>query len=150
MAEIPSSWGLKKRKRSDGKLDILGKTDAGEEYRVRTTSGPDITEGDIRELAAVDREQTTAREFVQRTIAHQKQINDQRDSQMESDFAAAAEEIVRASTTDGRATRAGQLDLPGKYGMSSAYAKGRRYWLGQLAGCKDPARRKEIMAALEN
>jgi hypothetical protein len=56
MPELPKSWGLKKVKRSDGKLDIIGKDDAGSEYRVRTTDGPTITEKDVQELHAADRE----------------------------------------------------------------------------------------------
>jgi hypothetical protein len=56
MAELPKSWGLKKVKRSDGKLDLVGKDDLGHDYRVRTTDGPQVTEKDIRELKAADRE----------------------------------------------------------------------------------------------
>ncbi len=69
MPDLPKSWGLKKVKRSDGKLDIVGKDDAGRKYKVRTTDGPSVTEKDIRELSAADREQYSspaegARQFV--------------------------------------------------------------------------------------
>jgi hypothetical protein len=56
LANLPESWGLKTSKRADGKLDILGKTDAGEEYKVRTTDGPQITDTDVQELRDADRE----------------------------------------------------------------------------------------------
>ena len=56
MSRLPKSWNLKTKKRADGKLDILGKTDAGETYRVRTTDGPEVTDKDVTELRAADRE----------------------------------------------------------------------------------------------
>jgi hypothetical protein len=55
-SKLPKSWNLKTKKRADGKLDILGKTDAGETYRVRTTDGPEVTDKDVTELRAADRE----------------------------------------------------------------------------------------------
>ncbi len=54
--KLPPSWGLKTRQRTDGKLDIVGKDDAGAEYRVRTTDGPEVTDTDIAELHDADRE----------------------------------------------------------------------------------------------
>lgn len=150
MAEIPSSWGLKKKKRSDGKLDIIGKTDAGEEYKVRTTSGPEVTDADVKEIAAVDREQTTAREFVQSTMAEQKKLQQDREDALENDFTAIAEDIVGKCTTNSHATSPLEVDLPLKCGMSTSWERGRRYWLGLLKDCSDPARRREIEAALEN
>jgi hypothetical protein len=128
MPELPSSWGLRKKKRPDGKLDILGKTDSGEDYKVRTTSGPEVTDSDIKEIAAVDREQTTAREFVKSVIDNQQQIDKQREAEMDSEWTALAEDIVGECTTNTSATRAGEIDLPLKCGMTTAYRKGERYW----------------------
>ena len=150
MADLPSSWGLKKKKRADGKLDILGTDDAGSTYKVRTTDGPEVTDGDIKEIAAVDREQTDARTFVNGVIENQRQLNSVREAAMEDEFSAVAEDIVGACTTNSHATRPGMIDLPLKCGMSSSYARGRRYWLSQLRDCSDPNRRREIEAALEN
>lgn len=62
MPELPKSWGLKTQKRADGKLDIMGKTDAGEDYRVRTTDHDYVSDTDIAELHAADRETYTSRE----------------------------------------------------------------------------------------
>ena len=56
MPQLPKSWGLKTKKRADGKLDIIGKDDAGQDYRVRTTDGPGISDKDISELRDADRE----------------------------------------------------------------------------------------------
>lgn len=69
MAELPGSWGLKTKRRGDGKLDIVGKDDTGHEYRVRTTDTSDVTEKDVRELKKADRESyanptTRTREYV--------------------------------------------------------------------------------------
>jgi hypothetical protein len=128
MAEIPASWNLKTRNRSDGKLDVIGKTDLGEEYKVKTTAGPAITEKEIREIAATDREQTTAREFVSGVVSEQKKRDQQREAELEDDLSAVADEIVGRCTTDGRATRPGMLDLPLKCGMTTAYARGEQYW----------------------
>lgn len=128
MAELPASWGLKKRKRPDGKLDIVGKDDTGKEYKVRTTEGPAVTESDIKEIASVDREQTTAREFVSSVIQQQKQRDSARESEIENEFTAVAEDIIGRCTQDGRATRPGMIDMPLKCGMTYSHARGEQYW----------------------
>lgn len=69
MADLPASWNLKTKRRSDGKLDIVGKDDAGNEYRARTTDTSEVTEKDVSELKKADREsysnpQTRTREYV--------------------------------------------------------------------------------------
>lgn len=56
MAELPASWNLTTRKRNDGKLDIIGKDDSGHEYRARITDTSQVTDKDISELKAADRE----------------------------------------------------------------------------------------------
>jgi hypothetical protein len=62
MAELPASWGLRKKKRSDGKLDVIGKTDAGEVYKVRTCETGVVTDADVRAIAECDRERYASRE----------------------------------------------------------------------------------------
>jgi hypothetical protein len=62
MAELPSSWKLKTKRRTDGKLDVLGKTDAGEMYKVRTCESGAVTEADVRAIAECDRERYGSRE----------------------------------------------------------------------------------------
>jgi hypothetical protein len=95
MPRLPKSWGLKTKKRADGKLDIIGKTDYGSEYKVRTTDTSEITETDIRELKAADREsypdtRTAAKTFVGGLIADGKQRKQARED-------AFGEEMVEAA-----------------------------------------------------
>ena len=71
MAELPKSWGLRTVARPDKKLDIIGKDDAGEDYRVRTTDEDHITQRDIDELHAADRETYANRESGAREFCNQ-------------------------------------------------------------------------------
>ena len=95
MPELPKSWGLRKVKRGDGKLDIVGKDDAGKEYRVRTTDGPSITEKDVQELHAADREAYVSREegirsFVGGIVADNARREQERQDRFGEDMAEAA------------------------------------------------------------
>lgn len=96
MPELPSSWNLTTRPRGDGKLDIMGKDDAGREYRVRTTDAPGVTEHDIAEISAVDRERTNAREFVRGLMDNQSRINAAREARFQDSLEDAAGPVVRA------------------------------------------------------
>jgi hypothetical protein len=62
MAELPASWKLKTKKRADGKLEVLGKSDAGEVYKVRMCESGAVTDADVRAIAECDREQYRSRE----------------------------------------------------------------------------------------
>lgn len=128
MAELPSSWNLKTRKRDDGKLDIIGKDDLGSEYKVRTTQTSAVTDLDVREIASTDRERTTAREFVKGVIDNQRQLQKVREDEMDNEYNSVAEDIVGQCVTDGRATQPGQIDVALKCGLASSYARGERYW----------------------
>jgi hypothetical protein len=95
LAELPGSWGLKTKKRPDGKLDVIGKADTGDEYRVRTTDGPEITPRDIQELHAADREAYSDRDagvrsFVKGLVADGKR----RDAVQQDKF---GDEMVEAA-----------------------------------------------------
>lgn len=95
MPKLPKSWGLKTKRRADGKLDVLGKTDMGEPYRVRTTDGPEISDHDLKELHAADREayrdrKTGASAFVGDLVAGAKRREDQREQQFAEDMIEAA------------------------------------------------------------
>jgi hypothetical protein len=95
MAKLPKSWGLKERKRSDGKLDIIGKDDAGHDYRVRTTDGPEVSDRDVAELHAADREAYSSRDAGARAFVGSL-VNDAsaRERSREERF---GEEMVEAS-----------------------------------------------------
>jgi len=82
MAELPASWNLKTQSRQDGKLDIVGKDDAGNDYRVRTTDTSEVTEKDVSELKKADRESysnpaTRTKEYVQHLMDNPKKKRDE-------------------------------------------------------------------------
>jgi hypothetical protein len=62
VAELPRSFGLKKRKGSDGRVRLVGKADNGEEYVAKTLNGPEVTEQDLRDLREADRESYSSRD----------------------------------------------------------------------------------------
>jgi hypothetical protein len=129
MPELPSSWGLKTRKREDGKLDIVGKDDLGSEYKVRTTDTAEITERDIVELKDADRESYAdkdkgAREFCSKIMNHGKQ----REAAREEAF---MDELMEAS---GPVVHAG-LERKGlTVGSTSAYRRGWEQAFGNERG----------------
>lgn len=123
VAELPESWGLTTQQRSDGKLDIIGKDDAGNDYRVRTTDGPEVTSNDLAELHDADRESypdraTGARMFVDKLTRHGRSREQARQNSFLSDLTGASEEVVRLATTNGRATRPGMIEMPSTYGST--------------------------------
>jgi hypothetical protein len=107
MAKLPKSWGLKTKRRNDGKIDIIGKDDAGRDYRVRTTDHSEITDKDLRELKNADRESYSnrtagVREAVKNLVGEPERkltLLEQTEAALhfdESDWIAAAEPVVRA------------------------------------------------------
>ena len=62
MPDLPK--GLKTRKRADGKLDIVGKNVAGEEYVARTTEQDGVTEFDLKILDIGSPEKRDADAFI--------------------------------------------------------------------------------------
>lgn len=121
MPELPASWGLKTKRRNDGKLDIMGKDDSGNEYRVRTTDTPGITEKDVLELKKADRESypnpnTRTREYVKWLTDNPQK--EEREKQFEDDLIELAGPVVHAGLERGRPS----------VEMGSAYERGERYW----------------------
>lgn len=101
MAELPASWGLTTTKRPDGKLDIIGKDDLGGDYRVRTTDGPQITDTDVQELKAADREsyankEAGIREFCKGIVDYSEKKKSERDLADLDDWTEAAGPVVHA------------------------------------------------------
>ena len=130
MANLPKSWGLKTKKRSDGKLDIVGKDDNGHDYRVRTTDGPVVTDTDLAELHAADREtypdrRTGAKAFVDGLLAGGKQRDQARENAFGDEMAEAAGPVSFAL-----------LDRKGHSspftGSTEAYRKGFEQWVESL------------------
>src|SRR5258708_35156021 len=50
MASLPESWGLRTRTTADGKAQVVGTNDAGQEYVARTCDGPGVTDHDLKIL----------------------------------------------------------------------------------------------------
>lgn len=101
MPELPASWGLQTFKRDDGKLDIVGKDDAGNGYRVRTTDHAEITETDVQELQAADREaysnrDSGVRQFCKSLTAPREHREAYEETQFLDDLTEAAGPVVRA------------------------------------------------------
>jgi len=107
--DLPENWGLSTVKRDDGKLDILGKADNGEPYRVRTTDHAEITETDIQELKAADREsysnrESGVRQFCRSLAGDGESKREREESLFLDDMTEAAGPVVRAGFGQERAT----------------------------------------------
>src|SRR3974390_959213 len=96
MAELPKSWNLTTRLNGTGKMEVFGKDDLGGEYKVRTCDSDGITDADVGEIAAVDRERTTATEFVNGVIEHGRRATRDREANFLDDLTDAAGPVVRA------------------------------------------------------
>jgi hypothetical protein len=107
LAELPKDWGLTTVPNAKGTLDIIGKDDAGHDYKVRTTDTNGITGRDVSELRDADREQyqkgeAGVREAVKRLVGEtrrpqttQEMIQAAHDFD-DGEWIAAAEPIVHA------------------------------------------------------
>lgn len=121
MAELPKSWDLHTRL-NDGKCEVWGKDDTGVDYRVRKCDGAGLTETDVAEIAAVDRETTTAKKFVGDLQAWGRHKQVTREAEYMDDLTEAAGPVVRAGMEREGST----------VGYSSKYAKNFDNWLNSL------------------
>jgi hypothetical protein len=96
MAEIPSSWRLKKRKRADGKLDLVGTDAAGSEYVARTTEQDGITEHDLQILQVGNRETSTPEQFTEFYASQRRDYKQKHETALDQEYEAAAEQVVHA------------------------------------------------------
>lgn len=130
--QLPPSWGLKTRKRTDGKLDIVGKDDAGAEYRVRTTDGPEVTDNDISELHDADREtyagmgrEAAVKQYVNKIVDYGETRKRERDDAFGQSLIDPAANVTYAL-----------LDRKGHSspftGSTSAYRRGWEHWVSTL------------------
>lgn len=95
MAELPSSWGLT-TKQVDGKAEVWGRNDIGQDYRVRKCDAAEITSQDVAEIAAVDRERTTSKEFVDGVLSHGARLRESQESSFMDELTEAAGPVVHA------------------------------------------------------
>lgn len=131
MAELPANWGLKTKANDKGTLDIIGKDDAGKDYKVRTTDQPYISDVDVSELHDADRETYTdrskgAREFVGNIVDSGNKRQQDRESEFYDDLTEAALPVVRAGLEREQST----------VSLSGSYERGERYfrWKQQIFG----------------
>ena len=99
--DLPASWNLKTKKRKDGKLDVIGKDDTGAEYRVRTCDTGAVTEKDVAELKAADREaypnrQAGVKSFIKDLVAHGEAKKAKEEETFYQDIMYGAEPVVHA------------------------------------------------------
>lgn len=96
MASLPESWKLKPKKRSDGRLDIVGKDARGEEYVARTTEEAGVTDRDLQLLSVGNRETSTAREVVKFYENERDMYKKSWEHSMDGEYTEAAEKVVHA------------------------------------------------------
>jgi len=96
MAALPESWKLKPKKRSDGKLDLIGKDVTGKDYVARTTEGPGVTERDLQILSVGNRETSSAAELVKFYQKEREDYNKRQADSMTDSYMDGAERVVRA------------------------------------------------------
>jgi hypothetical protein len=121
MAELPQSWDLHTRLNGE-KCEVWGKSDIGEDYKVRTCDGAGLTENDVAEIAAADRETTTAKEFVDNLSAWGRHNQAMREAQFMDELTEAAGPVVHAGLEKAGAT----------VGYSRTYANNFDKWLHSL------------------
>jgi hypothetical protein len=109
MPDLPK--GLKTRKRTDGRLDIVGTNVAGNEYVARTTDEPGVTDYDLKLLDIGNPEKRDADKFV-------GFYRDQRDNarkawehSLDQEYLAAADRVVYA----GMGLRDSKIGYSGKF-----------------------------------
>jgi hypothetical protein len=122
MANLPESWNLTTRLNGAGKAEVWGKDDNGADYRVRTCDNDGLTEVDVAEIAAVDRERTTAKEFVGNLMADGAKRESDRDSAYFDDLTEAAGPVVHAGLEKKGST----------LGYSRVYAQNFDRWLSSI------------------
>jgi hypothetical protein len=96
MAWLPEGWKLRTKKRGDGRLDIVGKNDVGEEYVARTTETPGITERDLQILSVGNRETSTARDVVKFYENERDNYKKNWETSMDAEYTDSAEKVVHA------------------------------------------------------
>src|SRR5437899_7037878 len=85
------------RKRDDGKLDLIGKDDAGGEYVARTCETGSFTDADADGLAFADRERVTSSDLVKNVVAEQEKEKADRESAYEDELMTAAGPVVHGA-----------------------------------------------------
>lgn len=96
MPSLPDGWGLKARPRDDGRLDIVGKDDTGQEYVAHKTAGMGVTERDLQILDMGNRETHSAKEVVDFYQKQRDDVNKAKEYDLAQYCEAGAEKVVHA------------------------------------------------------
>jgi hypothetical protein len=104
MAEIPSSYGLKKRKRPDGALELVQKCADGTEDVARVCYSGEVTEEDLQEMQVGDREKSTSRDFGMHFMRQCVQSKQQFEEKMLDDYMEPAMQVAHAGLHKGDRT----------------------------------------------
>jgi hypothetical protein len=125
MAELPASWDLTVKQNALGKAEVWGKADDGSDYRVRSCDTAGITDKDVFELRAADREsysnrESGVRQFVS-SLAGESKVETAENFD-DSEWIGAAEPVVDAGF--GRV----------RFGYSRGYARNFDKWIDSIKG----------------
>jgi hypothetical protein len=109
MAELPESWKLKTKKRSDGKMDVIGRDDSGTDYKVRTCESGAVTDADIHAIAECDRERYRnrdegARAYVRSLVEAGRTAKEAQDNAFQKELEDVAGPVVHAGLERSGAT----------------------------------------------
>ena len=96
MPSLPESWGLTERKRADGKVEIVGKNAAGEQYVARTCEEGGVTERDLKILDVGNPEKRDADAFIGFYRDERDNARKNWETSMDDEYLAAAEQVVHA------------------------------------------------------
>ena len=107
--DLPASWKLKTKKRADGKLDVIGRDDAGRDYKVRTCDSGAVTEADVRAIQECDREQYRSRDdgaraYVKSIVETGRAAREAQDNAFQHELEDLAGPVVHAGFERGGAT----------------------------------------------
>lgn len=96
MPSLPSTWGLSERKTADGKVQIVGKNAAGEEYVARTCEGEGVTERDLKILDVGNPEKRDADAFIGFYRDERDNARKNWETSMDAEYEEAAKQVVHA------------------------------------------------------
>jgi hypothetical protein len=96
MPSLPPAWRLKEKRRTDGRLDLVGRDVRGDEYVARTTEGSGVTDRDLQILSVGNRETSTARDVVK--FYENERDNHRKDweKSMDAEYQEGADQVVHA------------------------------------------------------
>jgi len=96
MPSLPESWGLTERKTADGKTQIVGTNDLGNEYVARTCDTDGITERDLKILDVGNPAKRDKDAFIGFYRDERDRARKTWEHSLDEEYALAAEQVVHA------------------------------------------------------